>query len=90
MIDDEIGKNVLIFCKPEIVNFKAIFLCGVLLPEVNISVCGLLEIKPYLIKEGLLNPEDDIVEELKCPFYKQMIHGVVLDLKIKNLILMSA
>jgi hypothetical protein len=66
------------------VVFEAFSLCGLEIPKIVVNTIILKEIEAYLAVEGLLNPEDNLLEEMKCDFYKQMIHGIIWDLQKKE------
>lgn len=66
------------------ITFSSFFLCGLEMKELSINKEELLMIRNELIEDGLLNENDDLFEEIKCPFYKQMVHSVLLN-NIQNL-----
>lgn len=59
--------------------FASFSLCGVTIPRVCADLNEIGQIKNRLIREGLLNPEDDLENEIKCPFYRQMVQGILIE-----------
>jgi hypothetical protein len=68
----------------EMILFKKISLLGIEIPEMHVNKKDILAARPYLLAEGLLNEEDDVFEELKCDFYKQMLHGVLWEIRVQR------
>lgn len=60
------------------IKFKESNICGVHLPEMILSQKTIMSFRGLLVSEGLLNPDDDLIEELRCEFYRQMLHGFIL------------
>ena len=61
--------------------FKEFSLCGSKIPAIYVDDEELSLAIPYLVEQGLLNPGDDLKEEMKCDFYKQCLHGVIWELR---------
>ena len=75
------SENILMFAKKQqSITFAKFSLCGLEMDTLTIREDYIAVISEELVKQGLLNKEDDVLKEMGCPFYKQMVHGVVIEM----------
>ena len=62
-------------------DFEEVALAGIYLPKLQATREEILFIRESLILNELLGEEDDLSEQIKCQFYKQMVHGVLWEIR---------